>query len=454
MKRLLGSLLILSLAPVFLSAQEQIIDRVVATVGGELVLLSEVEEQFSYTKSRAADVPESARCMIVEQLLANKLLIHQAKLDSIEVLDAEVENQLDARIERILTYMNNDVSQFEAFYGQTITDVKDQFREDIRQQLLMERMRSQIMQNVTVTPSEVKAFFESIPTDSLPYFSSEVEVAEIVHKPEVNEVEKQKAIDLLEDLRKRILDDGEDFAELAAKYSDDGSARLGGDLGWSTRGKFVPEFEAAAYTLEKNELSPIVETEFGFHLIQMLERRGNSIKVRHILVRPEITDADLVKAEHYIDSIRQLIQTDSTLSFSIAVKVFGNEDVQSYNNDGRIVNPLTGNNFFEVSDLDPDIYFAIDTMEIGDISKPLEFDSPSGETMYRIVQLQSRTQPHRASLETDYFKIQTAAIESKRNEFINEWVEERISNTFISIEGLYDGCPNLASWEKRSAIRP
>jgi peptidyl-prolyl cis-trans isomerase SurA len=451
MKNILVALCFLAAAP--LTAQRTIIDKVVATVGGELVLLSEIEEQFALMEAQEGGLPEGARCNILDNLLVSKLLLNQAKLDSIEVSDDEVEVQLNTRIDRILSFMNNDVSQFEAYYGQTINQVKEQFREDLKNQILVERMQSSIMAGVTVTPSEVKQFFNRIPTDSLPYFNSEVEIGEIVYIPKVNKTERQKAIDKLEDIRRRIIEGGENFAELAAKFSDDGSARGGGDLGWAQRGKFVPEFEAAAYKLDKDEISPVVETEFGFHLIQLLERRGNSIHVRHILIRPEITDHDLELAQNHLDSVRNLILNDS-ISFSLAVKLFSNKDVQSYNNDGRMVNPLTGNTFFEIGDLDPDIYFAVDTMKVGGISAPFDFAGPTGETYYRIIQLQSRTTPHRANLQQDYSKIQKAAIQSKQNEFINDWVESKIESTFVSIDSLFNNCRILDKWRKREVVRP
>lgn len=437
-----------------LSAQKQIIDKVTATVGGELVLLSEVEEQISLMQAQNGQVPEGAHCNIMDQVLVTKLLLNQAKLDSIEVTDIEVEDQLNARIDRILGYMNGDISQFEAYYGQTISAVKDQFREDLKSQLLVERMRGSIMSNVTVTPSEVKAFFAEIPEDSLPYFNAEVEIGEIVYKPKVNSVERAKSINLLDSIRSLIVAETVPFEELAKKYSDDGSARIGGDLGWAKRGKYVPDFEAAAYKLEKNEISPVVETQFGFHIIQLLDRRGNSIHVRHILIKPEITDADLEKAKVHLDSVRNLIAVDS-MSFSLAVKWFSDEDQQSYNNDGRMVNPATGNTFYEIGDLDPDIYFAIDTLELMEVSQPFAFRDPIGEPYFRIVQVQSRTTPHKANLQQDYSKIRQAAIQSKQNEYISKWVEETVGATFIKIDAMYAGCPALEKWrEDGQGIKP
>ena len=435
--------------------QREIIDKVVATVGGELVLLSELEEQISLLEAQNGVLPDGARCNIMDQILASKLLLNQAKLDSIEVTDDEVEAQLDARIERILGFMNGDVKQFEDYYGQTIGEVKAQFREDLKNQILVDRMRGQVMTNISVTPSEVKTFFNSIPQDSLPYFNSEVEVGEIVYKPVINEEERAKAINKLEELRKEIVENGADFAELAGKHSDDlGSARAGGDLGWAKRGKFVPEFEAAGFNLEQNEISEIVESMFGFHLIQMLERRGNSIRLRHILIKPEITDADLELARQHLDSVRLLLLNDS-MSFSVGVKSFSDEDVQSYTNDGSMVNPVTGNTFFEIGDLEPDIYFTIDTMDVDGISAPFEYRDPAGETYFRIVKLQSRTKPHRANLKQDYSKIKQAAIDAKQNEYIADWVRDRVDATYIDIDTLItNDCDALLKKWKKSGARP
>ena len=440
-KLLLLSLLVLT--STFAFAQREIIDKVVSQVGGELVLLSEVEDQYALLKSREqGEMPEDARCFILDQVMASKLLVNQAKLDSIEVTEEEVEAQLDARFQQILQYMNGDVKQFEEYYGQTIPEVKAAFREDLKNQLLTERMRSSIMANITVTPNEVKEFYAEIPVDSLPYFNAEVEVGEIIIKPVINDAEKQKAKDELAILRQRIVE-GEDFAELATKNSDDfGSARIGGDLGWAQRGKFVPEFEAAAYKLEAGEISPVFESPFGFHVLQLLERRGNSIHTRHILIRPEMTQADLDKAENLLDSVRQLVLNDS-LSFSLAMKKYGHDEAQSYNNDGRMVNP---NTFFEIGDLDPDVYFAVDTMEVEGISAPFAFQDQGGDPFFRIVQLRTRTTPHKANLKQDYNKIKQAAIQAKQSEFIAEWVEKTINQTYIQVEDGFNSCDVLQKW--------
>ncbi|MFT4759837.1 MAG: peptidyl-prolyl cis-trans isomerase SurA [Paraglaciecola sp.] len=435
-----------------LFGQREIIDRVVANVGSEIVLLSEVEEQYALLEAQEGVLPDNIRCGIVDQVLAQKLLVNQAKLDSIEVKDTEVEDQLDARVENILAYMNGDTKQFEDYYGQTIAEVKESFRSDLRNQILADRMRGSIVQTIVITPKEVKEFFARIPKDSLPYFNSEVEIAELVYKPQLNEEEKAKAIAELTDLKEQV-EAGADFADLASEHSDDfASARIGGDLGWTKRGKFVAAFEAEAYKLDPGEISPIFQSQFGFHILQLMGRRGNTINTRHILIRPEITDADLDLARAKLDTVRQLILTDS-ISFETAVRKYSDKDLQSYSNAGRLTNQQTGNTFFEIADLDPSIYFTIDTMDINGTSEPFSFASQMGETMFRLVQLQSRSEPHKADLSTDYSKIRAAAKEEKQSRFISDWVEQKIGSTFINLTGAYGSCPNLVKWREDS-VKP
>ena len=430
-----------------LSAQSgTVIDEVIARVGSEYVLLSELEEQYALAASQSNEpLPTEARCAMLDQTLVGKLLYNQSKLDSIEVSDSEVEQQLNARIDRILSYMGGDINQFEDYYGQSITATKEQFREDLREQLAVERMRASVVREVKVTPAEVKNFFGEIPMDSLPYFNSEVEVGELVIRPTANDSTRQAVVERLEGIREQILSEQITFEEAAQQNSADGSARGGGDLGWTQRGKFVAEFEAAAYNLDPGEVSDVVETEFGYHLIKLQGRRGNSIRVSHILLQPEITEADMEESRMFLDSIANLIRVD-TFTFSYAVKRFGFDKVQSYNNDGRMSNPASGNTFFEIGDLDPDIYFAIDELEIDSLSGVMEFRGPTGDPLLRVVQLQSRTSPHRATLSQDYAKIQDATRNAKQQQYLSDWIEDKVGSTFIKIDERYQGCPQIQSW--------
>lgn len=445
----------LLLLPLGLSAQtdKAVIDRVVATVGGEIILLSEVQEQFSYMKKDQPELPNDYQCVVLQNLIVQKLLVNQAKLDSVEVKDEEVETQIDARIERLRAYFNQDDKAIEEFYGQNINQMKSQFATDMRNQLLAERMQGKITEKATITPLEVQRFFAKIPKDSLPYFNAEVEIREIVYKPKVNAEEHSKARQRIDDLYKRITEKGEDFAELAKKYSDDpGSATNGGDLGFQKRGTFVPEFEAMAYKLETNQISPVIETEFGFHIIQLLERRGNLIHCRHILIKPEITEADMESSKAKLDTVRQLIR-DEKISFSEAVKKYGDKNQQSFNNDGRVANPRTGNSFFEVGDLETSVFFAIDGIKEGDVAEPFRFKAQDGSEQFRIVQLVSRSKPHKADLKQDYGKIQTAALEQKKGDYIEKWVLEKLNTTYLSVSNMFSQCPNLQEMIGISAAR-
>ena len=432
--------------PLGLGAQSTVIDQVIARVGGEYVLLSDLEEQFALAASQTnEELPPEARCQMLDQLLVGKLLYNQSKLDSIEVSDSEVESQLNARIDRILSFMGGSIEQFEDYYGQSITATKEQFREDLREQIATDRIRQTVVRGVKVTPAEVKDFFANIPKDSLPYFNSEVEIGEIAVMPTANEETRKASVAKLTDIRQRILDGEITFEDAARQYSADGSGQAGGDLGWTKRGKFVPEFEAAAYNLEPGQLSGIVESEFGYHLIKLQQRRGNTIKVSHILISPEIKEEDVEKSRVFLDSIANLVRVDS-VTFSVAVKLYGFDKVQSYNNDGRMTNNASGNTFFEIGDLDPDIYFAIDDMEVGDISEVMEFSGPRGETMLRIAQLQSRSSPHRASLAQDYAKIQDATKSSKQQKYLSDWIEKTIGSTFVMVDERYRPCPAIQNW--------
>jgi peptidyl-prolyl cis-trans isomerase SurA len=322
--------------------------------------------------------------------------------------------------------------------------MREQVKEDMLRKLLGDKMQAQIMNSVKVTPSEVVEFFKGIPKDSLPYFNAEVEIAEIVMYPKINDVEKAKALEKITKISDQ-LKAGEDFATLATKFSDDGSARDGGELGWTSRGSFVPEFEAAAFQLEIEETSGIVETEFGFHIIQLQERRGNSIRTRHILIRPKTTEEDLKLTLNKLDSVKHLVELDS-MTFAKAVQKFGDKRVQSFSNNGRMINPKTNNTFFETADVDSEIFFSIDTLSVNSITPPIQYRTNLGDYFFKIVQLQGRSSPHQASLKQDYSRIQEAARESKRNTAFSDWIDKRINDTYIMLDPQYQECATIDRW--------
>lgn len=422
-----------------------VLDKIVAKVGGEVIFQSDVNDKVTALAERNKTVSEEDKCTILASLMAQAMLVHYAKLDSVVVSDDEVSGDIDARMNQILAYMNNDRKFFQEFYGQTVSDMKEMLRDPTMKKMLADRMQADIMDKVVVTPGEVIDYFNSIPKDSLPYFNAEVELSELVLFPKVNSEERLKALEKIREVQDKLRT-GEDFASLARKYSDDGSASQGGELGWVSRGQFVAEFEASAFQLEPEQISDIVESEFGFHIIQLQERRGNSIRTRHILVRPEITQEDRNKTIEKLDSIRALIEVDS-VSFENAVATYGDKRVQSHSNSGRMINPKNTNTFFEIGDIDSEIFFAIDTLDIGEITSPLEYRQGLNDYYYKIVKLQSRSTPHRANLQQDYNRIQEAAKENKKNLAFSRWVEKRVHDTYIVVDKNRQGCEVLKDWE-------
>ncbi len=438
--------IILTFIGFFAFGQEKLIDRVIAKVGTEYILLSDVEDQYAYALQQDPTLDENIKCQILQNIIAQKVIIFQAKLDSIEVTEDEVNAQLDLRFDNILNQMNGDEQFFREYYGAGVTEMKERFRDDQRQQILANRMQQKLINSVKITPSEVKEFYQSIPKDSLPFLDSEVELGELIIVPKINETQKSIAREKLEKIRTKIISGEENFEEMALKNSmDPGSAARGGDLGFAKRGTYVPEFEAVVFGLHEGEISEVFESPFGFHIIKLIERRGNSVRARHILIKPDITQEDLDLAKKKLDSIKTLIEIDS-ISFEKAVKKFSDKNAESYNNNGRMKNRATGNNFFKTEDLDFDIYEQIIDMKPGDLSDILEFTDRGGEVKYKIIKLFSMTRPHQANLKQDYDKIAEFAKESKKAEYFNKWIAEKMKETFISVNARYNYCDNLKEY--------
>ncbi len=419
-----------------------LVDKIVGIVGDKVVLLSDVELQFQQMKLEQ-DIPDDFKCELLNQMLSNKMYLEQALLDSLAVSEDEIESELDRRI-RYFVGMIGSEQKLEAYYEKSIIEIKNEFREDIREQLLSQKMQGDIIGKTKVTPAEVKTFFNAIPKDSLPYFNAEVEVGQIVVFPEISEVQRNLALDKINGLLER-LNNGEDFCTLALIYSEDPSnADQCGDLGIVGRGEFVTEFEAAAFRLDDGEVSEVVETKYGFHLIQMVERKGNRIHVRHILVKPKVTTSDLDGAKNTLDSIRRLIVSDS-VAFNTAVARYS-EDEETKHQGGMLVNPQTGNTYFEINQLDKTVYFAIEGLQLGEISQPLLYETYTGEKAYRIVFLKTETEPHVANLQDDYYRIKAAALSQKEDEVLRTWLTEKIKDSYIWIDKGYNTCPSMSKW--------
>lgn len=438
-------ILCLSFLPTLWTQKNLILDKVIAKVGSEFIMYSEVQELYAYAKAQNPGYDENLQCAIIEQLIAKKLMLDQARLDSIVISDVEIELELDKRMSYILSQMGGDEERFISYYGKSVEQQKESMREPLKDDLMQQRIQNTLFKDVEITPKEIVEFFKLIPEDSIPYLNAEVELGEITMKTIISQESKDAAKEKLQKILKRIIE-GEKFEELASLYSDDeGSGRAGGDLGWGKRGSYVPEFEAAIYNLEPGEISDIVETEFGFHIIQLIERRGNVVRGRHILIKPEILQSDIEKTKNLLDSIKMLIDSDS-LNFEVAVRRYSNDQALSYNNGGRLTNPNTGDSFWETSELPYQIYFAIESLNEGELTSALEFDGQRGEKEYKIIKLISKTRPHRASLETDFSRIKEYAKENKKNSFFNTWMDQKVRSTFIEIIPQFNVCQNLSKY--------
>ena len=426
--------------------QPQVIDQIAALVGRNMILQSDIENQYinyrmqGIVKGSASDV----RCSILEDMLFQKLLVAQAEVDSIVVDDAQVNAELDRRIG---TFINQFGSQekLEQYYNKSITEIKSELFNVIKEQLLAQQVQQQIISEVSVTPSEVKSYFRSLPKDSIPQIKTEYVIQQLVKNPPISVEERIRVKEELLELRKRILK-GENFSTLAILYSEDpGSAKKGGELGFYGRGQLYPEFEAIAFKLKEGEVSDIVETEAGYHIIQMIERKGDYVNVRHILLIPKVSPADLQKARKELDSIALLIRNDS-ISFDDAVVKFS--DGENKNNGGYLINQYTGGTSFEAEQLDPQVSFVIDKLKVGKISNPVPMKTDKQKDAYRILYLKDKTKPHRANLEDDYPKIQQWALQQKQKKVIDEWVNEKSQNTYIKISDDFKQCSFHYNWLK------
>lgn len=425
-------------------SQGGVIDKVVGIVGDEMILNSSIEMQYHQYVAQGMKPQEDFRCTLLKSALEEKLLIHQAKIDSIEVSEDEVEGELDRRI-RYFTSMFGSQEQLEEYYKKSIIQIKDEFREDIKNQLMSNRVRGNITRNVAVTPSAVKEYFEALPEDSIPHYNAQVEIGQITIKPKITVEQDSAAYKKLAELKKRI-DKGEKFETLALLYSQDpGSAAKGGELGFMARGTLVPEFEEVAYQLKPDEVSDIVKSDFGYHIIQLIKRRGESVNARHILIKTKFSGVELRAAEKKADSIRSQIIANQ-ITFEKAVARYSDDEVTN-GSGGLFMNQETASTFFDMDDVDPQVYFQIEKLKPGEFSKVSLFADQRGEQAYRFIYLKSATTPHKASLETDYEKIKQMAIAEKERAQVHKWYLARIKKNYVFIHDDFLNCSVLEEWK-------
>lgn len=437
-----------------LAQQPILVDRIVAVVGGQMVKESEVENNLQQMRGAGVPMDENSRGRVLEELMYQKLLVSQAYRDSLKVTDGEVEQEIDRRMRYYLTQFGSQ-EEFEKFYGKSLEAFKLELHGKVRELLLAQKMNNNVVGEVTISPMEVKAYYAGLPKDSIPFINAELEVGQIVAKPKVNPIIKDYTRDELERLRQRVIKGEIDFCSACRSYSEDpGSVNNCCTYEGIRRGMFVPEFEAVAFRLKDGEISEVFETEYGFHFIKLIKRRGEELDVAHILRVPPVTNDDLRGAKMKLDSVWNLIAID-TVDFCEAAGKYS-DDADTKYNCGLMLNPQTGNSRIEASllgQIDPTPGFALslNEMKVGEISKPVLMATRDGRQAYRLVWLKSRTDAHVANLQQDYQRMQEDATIAKQQKIVTAWVERKLESTYVHIADDYKNTKFEYPWLKKQS---
>lgn len=430
--------------------KEVILDEVIAIVGDEIGTKYELESKYSnFLGQNGALVTDNSKCEVLEDMLYAKMLLNQAKIDSVEVGASQVESELDRRMRYFIGQIGSEQA-LEAYYKKPISKIKEEIRSSLKEQLTVQTMQGRISDGISVTPEEVRRYYEKIPEDSLPLMNAEVEVAQIVINAKTSQRSISAVKSKLREYKDRITQ-GEKFSTLAVLYSEDkGSAVKGGEIGFVGKAEVEPEYAAAAFKLKQGAVSPIVKTRYGYHIIQLIERRGAKINTRHILLKPKEDSESLAKAKAELDSIAVLIQEDK-ISFESAAKKYS-DDEETRNNGGIIVNPFNTSSMTAMDDLEPAIFLVIDKMEVNEISESVPVQDPRKKSGYRLLRLNKRTSPHRASLERDYQKVKSAALAEKEQSVLQDWMKDAVERTYIKLDKNYiEGCKFMQPWVENMA---
>lgn len=438
-------ILIFTIVPSVLFAQQKIIlEEVVAVVGDYPLFTSELEAEYFQMKMQYQDYEGDIRCHVLDQLLTQKLLLQKADIDSIVVDENRVESEIERRL-RFYAQQIGGEDALEKYLGKTILQYKDEIRDRIRQQMLVEDTRNQLLSDVKVSPTEVRKFFNEIPKDSLPLFDAEVEVGVLLIKPEASEYARKYAFETISKLREEIIRGERDFDIAASVYSDDVGSRVqGGELGYFGRGQMVPEFERAAFRLKGDTISPIIETEFGYHIMKLIDRKGEKVNVRHILIKPKVISSDLDAARKRLEEVVERVRSGQ-LDFCKAVQEYS-ADEYTKQNCGFYMDPSTGVNKMELKVLEPDVALVVKDLKPGNYSEALPVSMPDGSTYYRVLYLKSESPPHKANLKDDYQKIQAFALERKKQQTLDDWAADYRKSTYVRIDQRYKDCLEVEKW--------
>jgi len=434
-------------APVFGQGQGVSLNKIIAKVDNYYVLRSDLEEAYQSYVGQNQTPPQ--KCQLLESLVINKMMLAKAEIDSVVVEEKLVDSELDTRMQYMVGQFGSEKNIVEA-YGKSLEMLKSELRQQVKDQKIVQKMQQKITTDVKVTPRDVRRFFESIPKDSLPYMPADVEVGQIVRFAKPTKEQKEALRQRLLDFKKRV-QDGEDFAKLAKENSEDvGSAQNGGDLGFAKRGAMVAPFEGAALKLKPNEMSDVVESDFGLHLIQLLETRGAEYHARHILLRPDYNRLDLTGPAQYLDSLRTLIAADS-LKFDKAAHDYS-EDKTTADAGGLLRDPQSGSSRLAMDgSMEYALFQMLDTMQVGSVSKPLPYRTEDGKSAVRLLYFKSKVAPHTADFKIDFEKLQNIVLTNKKNRAIDDWFRKSVSDVYITVDPEFQGCRIFGTTQNSAA---
>ena len=419
---------------------QQVVESIVAVVGNEVIFFSDVEGQVMQMKAERDPTPvEELRCRVLEDLMIQKLFLDQAKIDSIEVSPDNVEADLNNRLAEYIRRAGSEQA-LETYFSKSMAEIKKDLREMLTNQYIVQETQGTIAQDITVTPDEIKKYYNSMPKDSLPLVPRKVELSIISVEPPDMESSKAEVRQRLLDLRSRIVE-GESFSALAVLYSEDpGTAPKGGELGFVTRGEVAKPYAEAAWSLKKGAVSKIVETEFGFHIIQLIDRKGDMVNTRHILMRPKLSAEQTEWAILRLDSIANLVRIDSLTFYKAALRYSSDKATRA--NGGKMVqeNPSDRVTWFTLDELPREINLVVRDMKLGEISEPFRTADAKGNSIYVIVRLDDEVAPHRVNPKEDYNYLAEAALMDKKNKAYQDWINGKIKKTYIRVSDDFRGC--------------
>jgi peptidyl-prolyl cis-trans isomerase SurA len=422
----------------------QRIDGIVAVVGDEIVLASDVRDRVTQAQLEGREVSANNECGLIESILFEKLLLHNARLDSLEVTDAEVMGEIDRRLTYYLQ-MFGSLEAFEAEYGKSVAEWKAEFQDPVREQILAQKMQAEIDQSVRSTPAEVQNYFNAIPADSLPLIPEELSYSELVMQPEVGEAQKMRTRNTLDSIRTLVSTGKISMTLAATRYSEDpGSKYKGGCYKNIVRGQFVPEFEGAVFETAIGDYSPVFESDFGFHFLRVTDRRGEQFSACHVLMKPTFDPRALEVMEATIDSVSVQLALGET-SFDAAVLRHSTREA-TRNQKGQVVNPRDGGARFGVDELDPNVFFLLQDLQPGDVSAPVQLVDEDNRAYWAMIRLEERFPAHRANPTDDYALFQQQVEADMREEALSKWIDKRIGETFVRVDAPYRACAMDMPW--------